>query len=73
MRDFVPVFLLLNVVPLHVHTFVDPVFVFVLGADRSGPGQGADNQRGSESGGSENSERTLGHDCILRELGCDEP
>jgi hypothetical protein len=75
MGDFVPVFHFLNVVSLPVHTLVDPVFafVFVLSANGPGPRQCANSQCGSESGGGKNSKRNLGHDCVLRELACDQP
>jgi hypothetical protein len=75
MRDFVPFFHFLNVVPLRVYALIDPVLAFmvILSLNSPGPGHYADSQRRSESSGGENSERNLGHDCILRGLGCDQP
>jgi len=68
--DFVPVFHLLNVVSLSVHTSIDPVFAFmvVLSAGRSGPAHHAEGQRGGDSRGRQNSRRSLGHGFLLSEL-----
>jgi hypothetical protein len=70
-RDFVAVFHFLDLMPLTVHTAVNPMFAFhafmvVLRAGRLGPGQSPDGQGGGESGGGNYSKRHLGHDCILQ-------